>query len=142
MVRFVLRRFSLRTPVPTALIETGPSLHLVHGLTAWVVVLLTAWVPALRNAANHVAYWTLRRRVEGSFNAAWGRRWWVSDWARPPAPFPRRTRRVEEATMLNVMALEYRGAHRLRLRFNDGAQGEVDRTSAMLVSADLSMFAT
>ena len=28
--------------------------------------------------------------------------------------------------MLNVQALEYRGAHRLWLQFNDGAEGEVD----------------
>ena len=28
--------------------------------------------------------------------------------------------------MLNVQAIEYRGGHRLWLRFNDGAQGEVD----------------
>lgn len=28
--------------------------------------------------------------------------------------------------MLNIQALEYRGAHRLWLRFNDGAEGEVD----------------
>lgn len=28
--------------------------------------------------------------------------------------------------MLNLQALEYRGAHRLWLRFNDGAEGEVD----------------
>ena len=28
--------------------------------------------------------------------------------------------------MLNVQAIEYRGGHRLWLRFNDGAEGEVD----------------
>jgi hypothetical protein len=28
--------------------------------------------------------------------------------------------------MLNVQAIEYRGRHRLWLRFNDGAEGEVD----------------
>lgn len=28
--------------------------------------------------------------------------------------------------MLNVQVLEYRGAHRLWVRFNDGAEGEVD----------------
>ena len=28
--------------------------------------------------------------------------------------------------MLNVQAVEYRGAHRLWLRFNDGTEGEVD----------------
>jgi hypothetical protein len=28
--------------------------------------------------------------------------------------------------MLNIQALEYRGAHRLWLRFSDGAEGEID----------------
>jgi hypothetical protein len=28
--------------------------------------------------------------------------------------------------MLNIQALEYRGAYRLWLRFNDGVEGEVD----------------
>jgi hypothetical protein len=34
--------------------------------------------------------------------------------------------------MLNVQAIEYRGAHRLWLRFNDGAEGEVDLAAHLM----------
>ena len=34
--------------------------------------------------------------------------------------------------MLNVQALEYRGGHRLWLRFNDGTEGEVDLAAHLL----------
>lgn len=49
--------------------------------------------------------------------------------------------------MLNIQALEYRGAHRLWLRFNDGAEGEVDLGAQLqgpvfLPLRDPSVFAT
>lgn len=49
--------------------------------------------------------------------------------------------------MLNIQALEYRGAHRLWLRFNDGAEGEVDlgihlQGPIFLPLRDPSVFAT